>query len=517
MRLAVKLVSKILLITLVICTLVVPFEIQKTKAQPPSQAWIAVNLPKQVFEFKDFFEPLDVSDPYKGKIRVEIEINVTNLYALEYKLRWNNTLLDATDYTILSPWDTYTVYANDTIDLESGHSEHYLGVEADETAESLPFNGATTVFSYLFLVKQYPFYPNSNAVCFFDLTDTLFLTPTSEPIDHVVCSGGCELLREVIPLVEVDSINWTLPVGSNCTIYVRISKVTKERIQDYCEEFMGVWGMVLDLYFDTEYLDALSIEPNRTAPKSPAGHFFEPSNPNNLWFAEVSIIDDYFGNGTYGRARVAFTILLPEEPKLGGGVLARINFNITASGTGRPLRLYAPGHPFPLHLSYMNDKLKLAGVVPCTVGEVELEFTPPAVCIVSPENRLYTSTSVQLNFTVDEPAYRVGYSLDGQDFVIVTGNITLANLSLGEHRIRVYATDFRGNRGWATPVCFTVSVLGDVGGNGEVDVYDLVIWGTAYGSEPGYPNWNPIADLNRDGVVNIFDGVIIGTTYGKKF
>jgi hypothetical protein len=343
-------------------------------AKAQTQTWIAVNLPKKVFEFKDFFEPMDVSDPYKGdRVTVRVDINVTDLYGFEYKLRWNNTLLNVTRYTILSPWGegNYSVSADETSDLGDGYGQHYLGVEANETAGVPVFNGTTTICRYTFDLKRYPFYPLSTAICNFTFTEHLLLDILGQPIDHDPIDGSCTFKQQVVPLVEVDDINWTLPVGSNCTVYVRISNVTKSEIQAYCERFFGVRGMVLELYFDTEYLDALSIEPNRTSPKSPADHFFEPSNPDRLFFGEVSIIDDYFDNGTYGRVRVGFAILEPEEPKLGGGVLARINFNITASGTGRPLRLYAPGHPFPLHLSYENDKLHRAGVVPCTLAEVQ--------------------------------------------------------------------------------------------------------------------------------------------------
>lgn len=357
------------------------------------ESWIAVSPTEQTFYFKNFFDPLDTSEPYKGdKVKVSVDINVTDLYSFEYKLKWNSTSwLNVTHCTIFSPWGegNYSVYANEITDLGNGYSQHYLGVEANETAGALPFNGTTTVCRYTFNLEHYPFYPLPNVTSTFDLTDTMFLNLLSEPIDHDPRNGECKFLREKkVPLVEVDSINWTLPVGSNCTVDVRISNVTAN--PPYADRMFGIRGVCVALLYDTEHLDCLKIEPNRDAPKTPSDHFMEPTDPDKIFFAEVSIINDYFDNGTYGRAKLCFTLLDPEEPRTGGGVLARFTFNITKEGTGKPLRFYEPGVPFPLHLTYVDLKSQKPGVVPCTLAEVtigpggpEAPFTLPIEYIVA--------------------------------------------------------------------------------------------------------------------------------------
>jgi len=60
-----------------------------------------------------------------------------------------------------------------------------------------------------------------------------------------------------------------------------------------------------------------------------------------------------------------------------------------------------------------------------------------------------------------------------------------------------------------------VKMLGDVNGDGIINIQDIVIAALAFGSQPGDPNWNPVADLNRDGIVNIVDLVIIGIRFGE--
>jgi hypothetical protein len=54
---------------------------------------------------------------------------------------------------------------------------------------------------------------------------------------------------------------------------------------------------------------------------------------------------------------------------------------------------------------------------------------------------------------------------------------------------------------------------GDVNGDGKVDWEDLSLFGRAYGSKPGDPNWNPAADFDNDGNVDWRDLEILGINY----
>lgn len=96
-----------------------------------------------------------------------------------------------------------------------------------------------------------------------------------------------------------------------------------------------------------------------------------------------------------------------------------------------------------------------------TTAVVEL-YTPflfaavPAVSVVSPHNETYASSEVPLTFSISEPTLSLSYSLDGRDSTI-TGNTTLANLSLGVHSITVYAWDTVGNVGKSETIIFTIA------------------------------------------------------------
>jgi hypothetical protein len=54
-----------------------------------------------------------------------------------------------------------------------------------------------------------------------------------------------------------------------------------------------------------------------------------------------------------------------------------------------------------------------------------------------------------------------------------------------------------------------LKILGDVNGDGTVNITDLMTWDAAYLSHPGDPNWNEQADIDYNGVVDKADANII--------
>jgi hypothetical protein len=75
-------------------------------------------------------------------------------------------------------------------------------------------------------------------------------------------------------------------------------------------------------------------------------------------------------------------------------------------------------------------------------GKVDPDTAP-----IQRDKDLYT-------FTVSETTSWIGYSLDGQMNVTITGNITLSGLSEGSHSLIVYANDTAGNVGHSDSVYF---------------------------------------------------------------
>jgi hypothetical protein len=55
----------------------------------------------------------------------------------------------------------------------------------------------------------------------------------------------------------------------------------------------------------------------------------------------------------------------------------------------------------------------------------------------------------------------------------------------------------------------------DLNNDGIVNVMDIAIVASAYGSKPEDPNWNEIADINKDGRIDLIDLAMVCRDYGK--
>jgi len=104
---------------------------------------------------------------------------------------------------------------------------------------------------------------------------------------------------------------------------------------------------------------------------------------------------------------------------------------------------------------YVNDTF--GNMVSSSAVAFSVDTLPPRIVVLSPENRTYGEIDIQSDFTVNEPVEWMGYSLDGQDNVTITGNVTLAALSEGSHHITFYAIDLVGNTGASKTVYFDIA------------------------------------------------------------
>jgi hypothetical protein len=59
------------------------------------------------------------------------------------------------------------------------------------------------------------------------------------------------------------------------------------------------------------------------------------------------------------------------------------------------------------------------------------------------------------------------------------------------------------------------AVIGDVNGDGKVDMVDLYLVSKSFGAFPGFPRWNPSADVNNDGRIDMLDMLIVASHFGQ--
>jgi hypothetical protein len=95
----------------------------------------------------------------------------------------------------------------------------------------------------------------------------------------------------------------------------------------------------------------------------------------------------------------------------------------------------------------------------------------------------------------------------------------IAPSGAGKYVIVGYASEVSGEVDLADNIMVfpnvTVSIPGDVNGDGFVDIVDVSIVAAAFGTVPGNLLWNPSADVNEDGVINILDLVIAARNIGE--
>jgi hypothetical protein len=91
----------------------------------------------------------------------------------------------------------------------------------------------------------------------------------------------------------------------------------------------------------------------------------------------------------------------------------------------------------------------------------------------------------------------------------------------GNYTISAYALPTPGetNTGNSnlTGGAVTVTIPGDVDGNGRVNMNDIVSILKAFGSTPGQPNWNPNCDIDGEGRVDMSDVVIAVSNFGQHY
>jgi len=61
-----------------------------------------------------------------------------------------------------------------------------------------------------------------------------------------------------------------------------------------------------------------------------------------------------------------------------------------------------------------------------------------------------------------------------------------------------------------------VTIVGDVNGDGVVDIFDAITLSNAFASVPNDPTWNGNVDINSDNSVDIFDAILLSGNFGKK-
>ena len=135
-----------------------------------------------------------------------------------------------------------------------------------------------------------------------------------------------------------------------------------------------------------------------------------------------------------------------------------------------------------------------------------------------------SNVTVYANTTSIACAQNVTFSIANSTLFARVRDITFtwntAGFAYGNYTVSAYVTLAPGETNAAnsslTGGNVTVTIPGDINGDGTVDVYDAIILASAFGSNPSSPNWNPNVDINGDGIVDIYDAIILAAHFGQS-
>ena len=113
---------------------------------------------------------------------VSVWVNVSNLYGFEFKLQWDDTLLDYVSHTYYLPWTPNFVAKDEVIT-----GQYWLGASALSPAS--PFTGEMKLLDITFQIAYQPYYPEPDMSCALDLVGTKLGNPSGDPIVHLAYDG----------------------------------------------------------------------------------------------------------------------------------------------------------------------------------------------------------------------------------------------------------------------------------------------------------------------------------------
>jgi PKD repeat protein len=85
----------------------------------------------------------------------------------------------------------------------------------------------------------------------------------------------------------------------------------------------------------------------------------------------------------------------------------------------------------------------------------------------------------------------------------------------GNYTVTLTVVDSDGRSGNLTRIVTVTALLGDINGDGKVDIYDVAYVAKRFGSSEGDPEYDPKADFNGDGKIDIYDVATVAKQFGK--
>ena len=419
-------------------------------------------------------------------IDVDLE-GVVDLENLEFWLTYNTTVLDLVNVTANPALQPSAI-------IEIRELEGRMKLN---TTTSPPITGDFTLATFTFHVAD-------TGESILDLYNITLVDSWGDPIPYgePTDSYFSNILKARLFVDPDEIIDPTLIPGSQFSIDIKI------------ESAIDLYGYTFTLSYDTSILTCLGAV------------IFPPTNDTNFT-TEIKVED------SSGYVTINVTYYSPAEP-------------ITILSPTTIIKIYYQVQNFGCTDLDLNNTILIdqyGALIPhdvddgffCTLtADVAITFVEPSPNMTY-SGRIVNITVIaasigDLPATFNVTVYYDNNTIGTQPVIDLYPNVNITLLfmwnttgleSCTSYNISAEATpvlyelDLTNNN--ASGGLVKIKMIGDINGDGQVDIFDIVLAADAYGTVPGDPLWNPDADVAPVfGKVDIFDMVTVGSRYGES-
>jgi hypothetical protein len=412
---------------------------------------------------KLYVDPPEIIDPTlvppkTFDINVMLD-DVENLYAYEFNMSFNKDVLTCL-YVIVNDVQNETNYIPE---IQIRNIKGFVWVKVTYYPPAIPITTYTPVAlaTIHFRVKSIGSSP-------LDLHDTNLTDVNGDPITHEVSDGFVmTVIRDVAvtrvtPLRDWAYAGWPVNIE---VVVENLGNVSENfHVSAYYNETLIGDIFVLGLSPKTETLLTFTWDTTGLS----FGNYQISAEASTVPY-EINVTNNLYINGFVTiftvKRDVAITQVMPEVEWAYHGWL--VNILVTAENMGEV------NETFNVTAYYDDVPIKTLSIYDLAAGtSINLTFTWDT-----------TSTTPCHNYTISAEASVIPYEYN------VTNNILID----GAVKIRI---------------------VGDLNGDGKVDVKDISVVAYAFGSYPGHPRWNQAADINRDGKIDVRDVAAASRNFG---
>jgi len=222
-------------------------------------------------------------------------------------------------------------------------------------------------------------------------------------------------------------------------------------------------------------------------------------------------------------AILILTLTVLWTPKGNASIIADVTVNPTTTTVGRIYKVFDVNvttsdvtnlYAYEFKLSYNTT---LLDVVKISNGTFFPSY--PKSYVIRAE---WNETSGDVWFATTLVAPETAKSGNGL-LSTITFNATYSTLYPEKAECPLHLYDVKLSDSYANAIVFTahdgkygfIPLLGDINGDGKIDITDIAIVAIAFGTKPEDKKWDPRADLKPDGIIDIYDVVLVAVNFGK--